>query len=144
MAEEPAPAAAAAAAEEPMVIVPPEQIKAMVDKTAEFVARNGEQFEAKIAGSDTGNKFGFLVEKDPYNAYYRQRIKEIRAKTEGTETEGGEKPVDAAAPPSAEEAAAAEGGERGGEACARSRRGQVESVQVRVPACARAAPHPED
>ena len=55
MAEEPAPAAAAAAAEEPMVIVPPEQIKAMVDKTAEFVARNGEQFEAKIAG-----RFGIL------------------------------------------------------------------------------------
>ena len=95
------------AEEPPMVIVPPEQIKAMVDKTAEFVARNGEQFEAKIAGSDTGNKFGFLSEKDPYSAYYRQRIQEIRDKTEGKTAATAEKPLDAAAPPTEDPAAAA-------------------------------------
>ena len=65
--------------------MPPEQIKAMVDKTAEFVARNGEQFESKILASESDNqKFGFLREKDPYTAYYRYKIKEIRDAASGT------------------------------------------------------------
>eukprot|EP01051_Picozoa_sp_SAG22_P011020 SAG22_NODE_1028_length_5942_cov_3.188088_4_plen_78_part_01 len=61
------------------IIYPPGDIRAIVDKTAEFVARNGEQFEAKILGNESDNaKFSFLRDNDPYNAYYRFKIKDIR------------------------------------------------------------------
>eukprot|EP01052_Picozoa_sp_SAG31_P003102 SAG31_NODE_116_length_24094_cov_38.884184_10_plen_226_part_00 len=61
------------------IIYPPSDIRAIVDKTAEFVARNGEQFEAKILGNESDNaKFSFLRDNDPYNAYYRFKIKDIR------------------------------------------------------------------
>ena len=66
------------------IIIPPPEIRSIVDKTAEFVARNGEQFESKILASESDNqKFGFLREKDPYTAYYRFKIKEIRDAASG-------------------------------------------------------------
>jgi splicing factor 3A subunit 1 len=66
------------------IIFPPAEIRSIVDKTAEFVARNGEQFESKILGTESDNqKFGFLRPKDPYAAYYRFKIKEIRDTTAG-------------------------------------------------------------
>lgn len=59
------------------VIVPPPDIRAVVDKTAQFVARNGRSFERKIAGETVSAKFAFLRASDPYHAYYEQKVSEI-------------------------------------------------------------------
>eukprot|EP00501_MAST-03F_sp_TOSAG23-6_P001435 GSMAST32.ASY1.ANO1.1492.1 assembled CDS len=54
------------------IIYPPPDVRAIVDKTAQFVARNGVQFESRIAASESGNlKFAFLQKNDPYHAYYK-------------------------------------------------------------------------
>jgi hypothetical protein len=61
------------------VIIPPPDIRAVVDKTAQFVARNGKSFEQRILNSGEGKtaKFNFLKAYDPYNAYYEMKIKEF-------------------------------------------------------------------
>eukprot|EP00613_Pedinella_sp_CCMP2098_P075338 CAMPEP_0171913066 /NCGR_PEP_ID=MMETSP0993-20121228/11512_1 /TAXON_ID=483369 /ORGANISM="non described non described, Strain CCMP2098" /LENGTH=552 /DNA_ID=CAMNT_0012547005 /DNA_START=3 /DNA_END=1657 /DNA_ORIENTATION=+ len=59
------------------VIIPPPAIRAVVDKTATFVARHGKSFEQKIVEKDpTSSKFNFMRPHDPYNAYYEFKIKE--------------------------------------------------------------------
>lgn len=63
------------------IILPPPDIRAIVDKTAQFVARNGLEFEKRILANEKNNvKFNFLVPTDPYHAYYRMRVKDF---TEG-------------------------------------------------------------
>ena len=59
------------------IILPPPEIRAVVDKTAQFVARNGKGFEQKVLSSNDGKtaKFNFLKPYDPYNAYYEMKIK---------------------------------------------------------------------
>ena len=59
-----------------------------MDKTAGFVARNGPEFEARIQSNEQNNpKFNFLKQGDPYNAYYRNKVKEIReSKASGAPT----------------------------------------------------------
>ncbi|UZJ54991.1 hypothetical protein CBS101457_004311 [Exobasidium rhododendri] len=60
------------------LIYPPPELRALVDKTADFVARNGTQFESKIKEDGTGrNKLSFLNETDPYHAYYRAKIEAV-------------------------------------------------------------------
>jgi splicing factor 3A subunit 1 len=51
--------------------------RAVVDKTAQFVARNGKDFEQKILSSGEGKtaKFNFMKPYDPYHAYYEFKIK---------------------------------------------------------------------
>ena len=54
------------------VIIPPPEIKSIVDKTAIYVAKNGKQFEGMIIQIEGGNpKFNFLKhEDDTYRPYY--------------------------------------------------------------------------
>eukprot|EP00761_Pharyngomonas_kirbyi_P000565 gb/GECH01000565.1/.p1 GENE.gb/GECH01000565.1/~~gb/GECH01000565.1/.p1 ORF type:complete len:742 (+),score=281.04 gb/GECH01000565.1/:1-2226(+) len=61
------------------IIIPPEEIKAFVDKTAKFVAKNGPQFEQKIAQSaaKTNVKLQFIYSENPYHKYYRHRVQEF-------------------------------------------------------------------
>jgi splicing factor 3A subunit 1 len=61
------------------IIIPPPEIRAIVDKTAQFVARNGKSFETKILSSGEGKtaKFNFMKQYDPYHAYYEQKIREF-------------------------------------------------------------------
>mmetsp|Transcript_15520 Transcript_15520/g.19864 ORF Transcript_15520/g.19864 Transcript_15520/m.19864 type:complete len:792 (+) Transcript_15520:60-2435(+) len=61
------------------IIYPPPDIRSVVDKTAEFVARNGKSFEQKILASAEGQatKFNFMRPHDPYNAYYEFKISEF-------------------------------------------------------------------
>ncbi|CAK4157789.1 unnamed protein product [Aphanomyces euteiches] len=59
------------------LIYPPPEIRAVVDKTAQFVARNGRSFERKIAGEVISAKFSFLKPSDPYNAYYEHKVQEF-------------------------------------------------------------------
>lgn len=61
------------------IIFPPPDIRTTVDKTADFVARNGATFEAKIKSSEQSNpKFSFLNQDDPYHPYYLQRIQAVK------------------------------------------------------------------
>merc|ERR1712060_77918 len=57
------------------IIIPPVDIRNIVDKTAQFVSRNGPDFEVRIRRNEAqNNKFNFLKEDDPYNSYYRHRV----------------------------------------------------------------------
>jgi splicing factor 3A subunit 1 len=63
------------AAPEEVVIVPPPEIRAVVDKTAEYVAQVGPSFEAKVYAKEKNNpKFQFLMPQSHYHAYYRQQV----------------------------------------------------------------------
>lgn len=58
------------------IIRPPPEIRAVADKTAMFVSKNGRDFEKKILNSAKGKtpKFAFLHESSPFHAYYEDRI----------------------------------------------------------------------
>ncbi|GLI60020.1 hypothetical protein VaNZ11_002084, partial [Volvox africanus] len=72
------------------VILPPPDIRAIIDKTAQFVSKNGVEFEKRILSNEKNNvKFNFLVPTDPYHAYYKLRIKDFSA-------EDGQAPKDQA------------------------------------------------
>lgn len=65
------------------IIYPPPDIKTIVDKTAQFVAKNGPEFEKRIIANNEGNaKFNFLRASDPYHAYYQHRLAEARAQNQ--------------------------------------------------------------
>ncbi len=58
------------------LIRPPPDIRAVADKTAIFVAKNGRDFEKRILNSAKGKtpKFAFLHDSSPFHAYYEDRI----------------------------------------------------------------------
>ncbi|KAI6709649.1 hypothetical protein JHW43_007832 [Diplocarpon mali] len=80
----------------PGVVLPPREIKAILEKTAGYVARNGNVFEGtskvpapeiillrkypdRIREKEKHNpKFSFLSPNDSYNAYYLWRLGEIK------------------------------------------------------------------
>ncbi|OBZ75193.1 Splicing factor 3A subunit 1 [Grifola frondosa] len=62
------------------LILPPPEIKSVIDRTALFVARsaNPPQFEDKIRENQRQDpKFAFLNPADPYHAYYRHRMDKV-------------------------------------------------------------------
>ncbi|KAF7359550.1 hypothetical protein MSAN_01298100 [Mycena sanguinolenta] len=64
------------------LILPPPEIKSVIDRTAIFVARsaNPPQFEDKIReGQRSDPKFSFLNPADPYHAYYRNKMEKVAA-----------------------------------------------------------------
>lgn len=62
------------------MIHPPPDIRSIVDKTAQFVAKNGPEFEKRILANEKNNvKFNFLNATDPYHAYYQHRVSEFKA-----------------------------------------------------------------
>ncbi|KAH7889771.1 Pre-mRNA splicing factor PRP21 like protein-domain-containing protein [Phlebopus sp. FC_14] len=71
------------------LILPPPEIKSVIDRTALFVARsaNPPQFEDKIRENQRQDpKFSFLNPADPYHAYYRHRMDRIAAGEEVEES----------------------------------------------------------
>ena len=61
------------------VVLPPKDIRAILEKTAGYVARNGAVFEDRIREKEKHNaKFSFLSTNDAYNAFYLWRLEEIR------------------------------------------------------------------
>jgi splicing factor 3A subunit 1 len=61
------------------VVLPPKDIRAIVEKTAGYVARNGSIFEDRIRQKELNNpKFSFLASHDPYNAFYIWRLNEVK------------------------------------------------------------------
>ncbi|KAM2964698.1 hypothetical protein FF2_022457 [Malus domestica] len=84
------------------IIHPPPDIRNIVDKTAQFVAKNGPEFEKRIMANNTGNaKFNFLISTDPYHAYYQHRLSEFRAYNQSSGQRLYTQPVDFASPESA-------------------------------------------
>ncbi|UKK02099.2 splicing factor 3 subunit 1 [Theileria orientalis] len=65
-------------------IFPPLYIRSVIDKTAQFVAKNGQHFENRIrfdqsnsAGSNN-NKFSFLDPQNAYHLYYKLKLSELQ------------------------------------------------------------------
>ncbi|XP_058095169.1 uncharacterized protein LOC131240747 isoform X2 [Magnolia sinica] len=57
--------------EEPFILEPPSSIRQAVDKIAEFILRNGREFEAVlIEQNSTNGKFKFLLPSNQYHPYY--------------------------------------------------------------------------
>lgn len=90
------------------IILPPPDIRVIIEKTATFVAKNGPEFERRIVALNRGNAMvNFLQSSDPYHAYYQHRISELAAQPPTTdasasaapESEDGQQlPSDSAAP----------------------------------------------
>ncbi len=58
---------------------------AVIDKTADFVARNGPAFEHKILMNEKTNPmFSFLTPTDALHNYYKQRIQELKGILSGS------------------------------------------------------------
>ena len=61
------------------VVLPPKDIRAIVEKTAGYVARNGAVFEDRIREKEKHNpKFSFLSSNDAYAPFYAWRLNEVR------------------------------------------------------------------
>lgn len=79
------------------VVLPPREIRNVLEKTAGYVARNGAVFEDRIRDRESSNpKFSFLSSTDAYHAFYQWRLSEIRA-GRGTAVAAGRTGADAAA-----------------------------------------------
>lgn len=62
------------------LIIPPPDIRAIVEKTAMAVAKNGVQFEERIRENEIGNqKFSFLNPTDPYRSFYDHSVMQLQA-----------------------------------------------------------------
>lgn len=58
------------------IIYPPPELRGIVDSTAKYVAKNGGAFEERIMREHKGKpKFSFLFPGDPFNAYYKHKVK---------------------------------------------------------------------
>ncbi|KAJ5965878.1 hypothetical protein N7481_012592 [Penicillium waksmanii] len=61
------------------VVVPPKDIRAIVEKTAGYVSRNGAVFEDRVRDKEKNNpKFSFLNPTDAYANFYQWRLTEIK------------------------------------------------------------------
>ena len=92
------------------VVLPPREIRSIVEKTAGYVARNGAVFEDRIREKEKHNpKFSFLSANDAFQPFYAWRLNEVR-EGRGTAVSAGrvgeaavpaepEKPKGPAAPP---------------------------------------------
>uniref|UniRef100_A0A1J3K417 Putative splicing factor 3A subunit 1 n=1 Tax=Noccaea caerulescens TaxID=107243 RepID=A0A1J3K417_NOCCA len=84
------------------IIHPPPDIRSIVEKTAQFVCKNGLEFEKRIIAENAKNaKFNFLTSSDPYHAFYQHKLTEFRAQNQdgapATDSEGTDLQSDAAA-----------------------------------------------
>ncbi|KAJ5594477.1 uncharacterized protein N7459_000685 [Penicillium hispanicum] len=61
------------------LVLPPKDIRAIVEKTAGYVARNGPVFEERVRDKEKNNpKFSFLNAGDAYTPFYQWRLTEIK------------------------------------------------------------------
>lgn len=62
------------------VVLPPREVRNILEKTAGYVARNGAVFEERIREKESQNpKFSFLGPSDAYYPFYQWRLGEIKA-----------------------------------------------------------------
>eukprot|EP00962_Isochrysis_galbana_P022075 scaffold6553_cov126-Isochrysis_galbana.AAC.3 len=84
--------------------VPRPPVSEIINKTAQFVARNGPEFESRILKNEQANlKFAFLNPKDPFHPFYRSRVSELggKAPEEAPASAGVSKPTTAKIAPRA-------------------------------------------
>ncbi|EZG65939.1 splicing factor [Gregarina niphandrodes] len=61
------------------IIVPPPAVREVIDKTAQFVAKNGVEFEKRMMQEANANeRFGFLFPNHGYRDYYDRKLQEVR------------------------------------------------------------------
>eukprot|EP00051_Salpingoeca_urceolata_P010925 m.134236 g.134236 ORF g.134236 m.134236 type:complete len:661 (+) comp16912_c1_seq2:332-2314(+) len=61
------------------IIYPPPEVRNIVDKTAQFVAKNGWEFAEKVAAQKEGDaKFKFLNPASPFYAYFSHKVEQFR------------------------------------------------------------------
>lgn len=60
------------------IIYPPLDVQGVIDKTAQFVARCGEEFETKVMKEQNHARFAFLFPNNPYRPYYDFKVKEFK------------------------------------------------------------------
>jgi len=60
------------------IIYPPPDIRGVIDKTAQFVAKCGEGFEQRVLREQNHTKFAFLLPNNPYRPYYDHKVKEFK------------------------------------------------------------------
>lgn len=71
------------------IVVPPLNIRSILEKTAGYVVRNGSAFEERVRTKEASNaKFSFFAEGDAYRPFYDWRLSEIRA-GRGTDVSAG-------------------------------------------------------
>ncbi|VWU48415.1 splicing factor 3A subunit 1, putative [Hepatocystis sp. ex Piliocolobus tephrosceles] len=58
------------------MIMPPDNIKSIIDKTANFVKKNGRIFEQKVY-KEKKKQFGFIESSHPYFFYYQYKLHEL-------------------------------------------------------------------
>ncbi|KAH9826815.1 Pre-mRNA-splicing factor, partial [Teratosphaeria destructans] len=64
----------------PGTVLPPRNVRELIEKTAGYVARNGPSFEERLRdGAKTSGKAAFLIHEDAYYPYYQWRLAEIKA-----------------------------------------------------------------
>ncbi len=65
--------------EQEVIIIPPPEIKGVLEKTAEYVAQVGSSFEAMVYAREKNNpKFQFLMPQSHYHAFYRQQVEHYK------------------------------------------------------------------
>ena len=53
------------------MIIPPPDMRAIIDKTAEFIAKQGKEMEKRIYSEDKSRvKFAFIGTEHPFHPYY--------------------------------------------------------------------------
>lgn len=63
------------------IIIPPNEVRKMIEKTAQYVSKHGTAFEQKIKAKEANNpKFLFINKSDPYHGYYQYIIDTLKAK----------------------------------------------------------------
>jgi len=60
------------------VIYPPPDIRGVIDKTAQFVAKCGPEFEQRVLREQNVTKFSFLLPSNPFRPYYELKVKEFK------------------------------------------------------------------
>lgn len=56
---------------------PPTKIKETIEKTVEYVKKNGQSFEQRLISSNDREKFSFLDPDDQHHAYYKWKLNGI-------------------------------------------------------------------
>ncbi|KAM3124793.1 hypothetical protein CJJ07_000607 [Candidozyma auris] len=54
--------------------IPPLQIRDTIDKTVEYVLKNGKSFEERLLKNNTDDKFSFINSDSPYHEYYKAQL----------------------------------------------------------------------
>jgi len=73
------------------IIIPPPEIKNLIDKTAKSVAQKGPELEELVKKNFADNpKFSFLDFGDPYRPYYDQKVEEYKLNGDEADAPEGE------------------------------------------------------